>query len=610
MLRLVQAGSSPSILYAGTNASGVFTSTDGGNTWTSVNDGLHASRNVAVALSSDPDILFAAGSAYPGGIAKSTDGGLSWHAASNGLPYAAVGVTVAVDPANPQIAFASAYAFGIFEGYKTINGGATWFANGPGDTVLAFSIDPGNSANILAGGLNNIYRSEDHGLTWVGAEPPVQDVSAVLRDAGMNQRSLVLSLGSLYESLDGGQSYHSFGTGLPGGTALSLAQDPAAPATLYCGQVGGFARSTDGGTSWAPFGDLPPLYIPSVTVDPSNSSTIYVGTQTYYNLPDVFPAQGVLRSTDSGQTWAPFNYGLEDVLVREIPQVVADASGRLFAPTISGVFGYQISDVPPPAPSSVIPDSGPLAGGTPVTILGSGFLPGAQVFFHGVSATDVTVVGPGEITATTGAGSAGAAELRVVNPDAQYGLLEGGFAFDFQDVPPQSPFYQPILTMTLARVTAGCGNGMFCPTPGVTRSEMAALAERTLHGPDFAYPPPGGSLTDVDPCSPAARYIYELVTEGISVGCDTNTFCPDVPLTRAQVAVWLLKAEHGSDYEPPTAQGTVFIDVTADTFAAAWIEQLFAEGFTAGCHAGYYCPDDDVSREESAAFLALAFLQP
>ena len=52
---------------------------------------------------------------------------------------------------------------------------------------------------------------------------------------------------------------------------------------------------------------------------------------------------------------------------------------------------------------------------------------------------------------------------------------------------------------------------------------------------------------------------------------------------RLALAVMLLKAKHGPDYEPPPATGTVFVDVPADAFAAAWIEELAAEGITAGC---------------------------
>ncbi len=66
---------------------------------------------------------------------------------------------------------------------------------------------------------------------------------------------------------------------------------------------------------------------------------------------------------------------------------------------------------PAPTVSSVSPSSGPKAGGTPLTITGTGFVPGAQVVigqgdgpFGGIAATVETIT-PTTITATTGGGA-------------------------------------------------------------------------------------------------------------------------------------------------------------------------------------------------------------
>jgi len=72
------------------------------------------------------------------------------------------------------------------------------------------------------------------------------------------------------------------------------------------------------------------------------------------------------------------------------------------------------------------------------------------------------------------------------------------------------------------------------------------------------------------------------------------------------MAVFLLRAKFGASYTPPQATG-VYIDVPFGSFAVAWIEQLAAEGISGGCGNGNYCPNDPVTRAQMAVFLARAF---
>src|SRR5262249_62242698 len=74
-------------------------------------------------------------------------------------------------------------------------------------------------------------------------------------------------------------------------------------------------------------------------------------------------------------------------------------------------------------------------------------------------------------------------------------------------------------------------------------------------------------------------------------------------MTRAGMAVSLRKSRYGSSHTPPPATGTVFTDVHAGDFAADWIEELAALGITAGCDVARFCPTDPVTREQMAVFL-------
>ena len=97
----------------------------------------------------------------------------------------------------------------------------------------------------------------------------------------------------------------------------------------------------------------------------------------------------------------------------------------------------------------------------------------------------------------------------------------------------------------------------------------------------------------------------------------TGLYCPQNPVRRDQMAVFLLKAEHGSGYAPPACAG-VFPDVPCSSPFAPWIEQLAAENVTGGCGGGNYCPeqsehsrtDGGLRRQDVRAAVAVASRRP
>jgi len=111
------------------------------------------------------------------------------------------------------------------------------------------------------------------------------------------------------------------------------------------------------------------------------------------------------------------------------------------------------------------------------------------------------------------------------------------------------------------------------------------------------------TFLDVPPSHPFFGYVEILAANGVTGGCQPSYYCPDNPVTRAQMAVFLLKAKLGSGHVPPAATGTVFSDVPANAFAAAWIEELASSGITSGCGGGKYCPNQAVTRKQMSTFL-------
>jgi len=182
----------------------------------------------------------------------------------------------------------------------------------------------------------------------------------------------------------------------------------------------------------------------------------------------------------------------------------------------------------------------------------------------------------------------------------------------FLDVPSSNPFYAFVENLFHNGVTGGCGAGNYCPGNPVTRAQMAVFLLKAEHGSSYIPPACTGVFPDA-PCTPAAAFavdfIEQLAAEGITTGCGGGDYCPNSSVTRAQMAVFLLKAEHGSGYVPPPCTG-VFPDVACSpspAFAVDWIEQLFHEGITGGCAGGNYCPSNPVLRSQMAVFLDKTF---
>ena len=178
----------------------------------------------------------------------------------------------------------------------------------------------------------------------------------------------------------------------------------------------------------------------------------------------------------------------------------------------------------------------------------------------------------------------------------------------FGDVAVDGFAWSSIEQLYAANITGGCSLSplLYCPDQVVTRAQIAVFLERGMKGSDFV--PPANPLSFSDTTDHWARnWIEVFASDGITSGCGDGIYCPDLPVTRAQMAVFLLRAKYGADYVPPPPSGLMFQDISSDYWAAAWVEQFSAEGITSGCGNGNYCPDESVTRAQMAVFLAKAF---
>ena len=155
-----------------------------------------------------------------------------------------------------------------------------------------------------------------------------------------------------------------------------------------------------------------------------------------------------------------------------------------------------------------------------------------------------------------------------------------------------SPFYRDIVRAYDAGITTGCGAGRFCPTATLTREQMAALLARALKLPKA----PRDYFTD-DASSPFQDSINRLAAAGITMGCSPSTYCPVAPVTREQMASFLVRA-----FKLPASAIDYFTDDATSPHQSD-INRLAATRITSGCGPSTFCPALEVTRGEVMAFL-------
>lgn len=170
----------------------------------------------------------------------------------------------------------------------------------------------------------------------------------------------------------------------------------------------------------------------------------------------------------------------------------------------------------------------------------------------------------------------------------------GRFADDDRSI-----FESDIEWLAAREITRGCNppfEDRFCPEAVVTRGQMAAFLGRALElaGAPNHFVDDDGSVHEAD--------IGALAGAGITKGCNPPTndeFCPEGPVTRGQMAAFLTRALGLSPSASPFTDddGSVFESEIA-ALAAAGITR----GCNPPAN-DEFCPDRPVTRAQMAAFL-------
>ena len=144
-----------------------------------------------------------------------------------------------------------------------------------------------------------------------------------------------------------------------------------------------------------------------------------------------------------------------------------------------------------------------------------------------------------------------------------------------------------------------CGERRICPDEPLLRWVMGVWLIRAAdESPSTA----SARFTDLDPAVWWTPYVERLAELEITQGCSTSParYCPDQPVTRGQMATFLARTFDLED-RPPAG----FTDTHGNRHAEA-INALAAARITTGCGENRYCPDQPITRGQMATFLARA----
>lgn len=163
-----------------------------------------------------------------------------------------------------------------------------------------------------------------------------------------------------------------------------------------------------------------------------------------------------------------------------------------------------------------------------------------------------------------------------------------------------------IEAIALENITRGCNppaNTLYCPDEGVTRAQMAAFLVRAFELTEDTRP----GFVDVPSDHTFAGDIGKLATAGVTRGCnppENDQYCPDDPVSREQMAAFLVRALGLTENTHPG-----FDDVPSDDTFTDDIGRLATAGITRGCNPpanDEFCPNETVGRDQMASFLARA----
>jgi len=284
-LTTVQLDTGTSALFVGTE-SGVFRSTNAGLSWDVVNEGITACLVTALGVSKTSVFAGTCGN----GIFRSRDGGSPWIPVNNGLDSSFIESMQALGgfTVNAIAYFGNTLLAGTLAGiFRSTDEGASWIDVNNNWTRQNISSFTKSDSTIFAGGSDlRLFRSTDDGITWLYRNTgfslgPISSGNGKLFAAAMYEGA--------YSSTDNGKSWTKIYS--PGQSDYARPITYVSPYLLLGTGAQGLLRSSDDGNTWLnnARGLLPDCDIYDFAITGSN---VFAGT-----------SRGMFLSTDLGLNW-------------------------------------------------------------------------------------------------------------------------------------------------------------------------------------------------------------------------------------------------------------------------------------------------------------------
>ena len=207
--------------------------------------------------------------------------------------------------------------------YKTTDGGQNWNPSGlENKGVSSLAIARANPSVLYAAAGAGVFTSADGGEHWRAVNSGLPSYIGSVAVDPVNPRIAYAGGAGLFKSSDGGDNWSAvpIPAGLPNPSVGHLTFDSTIPGTLYAARPRQLIKTPDGGATWTA-GNVPSDVVASIAVDPSNPSTVYIGT-----FDDDSDGSGLWKSVDGGQSFTLASRGLFTPPARmpSIPAVAID----------------------------------------------------------------------------------------------------------------------------------------------------------------------------------------------------------------------------------------------------------------------------------------------